>query len=66
MAFQNTSSKLIHAAGPQTFAVLVGNCKNMWTHLLEACRESPALLASSDPVDEYCERMITAAASVEQ
>lgn len=53
-------------AGSQTFAVMVGNCKNLWTHLVEACRVSPALLASSDPVDEYCERAIKAAASVEQ
>ncbi|KAK9813724.1 hypothetical protein WJX73_005448 [Symbiochloris irregularis] len=63
---QDSQIPLNTAPGAQTLAVLVGNSKNMWTHLLEACRESPALLASQDPVDSYCERTIQAATSAEQ
>ena len=53
-------------SGPRTLAVMVGNSRALWNHLLEVFISNPGLLATQDPVDEYTERAIAAAAPSKQ
>jgi hypothetical protein len=51
------------SAGGKTFAVLVGNNKNLWSAFLQAYNSDESLKQSEDPLDTYVERSIKAATS---
>ncbi|MCG8418243.1 MAG: hypothetical protein MJE77_09910 [Proteobacteria bacterium] len=44
-----------------TLAILIGNSRALWPHLVEALRTDRDLRASEHPVDDYCDRVVRSA-----
>jgi methylmalonic aciduria homocystinuria type C protein len=47
---------------PQSLAVLIGNTRILWPHLLDALRADPALFDEAEPVEAYTMRRVREAA----